>query len=133
MDKFADDILKNSDVFYNRYCKDKDCNRLQRNVSHDIYVPMENCTFSDRLANGTYENVDTSVMHVVLMNIIILKDCTVICPKIYMFLLKFVTILWTDWQVAHMKMEMSLAIYIIIPTNLLKTSQEKMKFTRKGW
>ena len=59
MEKFADDIFENSDVFYNRYCKDKDCNRLQRNVSHDIYVPMENCTYSDRLANGTYENVDT--------------------------------------------------------------------------
>ena len=58
MDKFADETYENSDTFYNGYCKDKDCNIFQRNVSQDIYVPMEGHVCSDRLANDTYENDD---------------------------------------------------------------------------
>ena len=61
MDKLADERYVNSDVFYNGYHiqKDKDCKRLQRNVSQDLYVPMEGHIFLDRLANNvTYENDD---------------------------------------------------------------------------
>ena len=58
MDKVTDKMYENSDVFYNGYHKNKDCNRLQRNVLQDTYVSMEGCICSDRLSNGTYENVD---------------------------------------------------------------------------
>ena len=60
MDKLADGRYVNSDVFCDRDCiqKGNDCNRLQRNVSQDVYVPMDGDNCSNKLANGTYVNDD---------------------------------------------------------------------------
>ena len=59
MDKFADERYVNGDVFYNgcRIQKDKDCKKLQRNVSQDIYVPMEGHIFLDRLQRNVSQDI----------------------------------------------------------------------------
>ena len=88
MDKLTDKIYVNSDVFCNGDCMDKltderyvnsdifcdgdfiqkgnDRNRLQKNVSQDVHVPMDGGNCSDKLVNGTYVNDDVlcNVCHV---------------------------------------------------------------------
>ena len=68
MDKMTDGRYVNSDVFYNGDCiqKGNNRNRLQRNVSQDVYGPMDGDNCSDKSANGTYVNDDVfcDVCHV---------------------------------------------------------------------
>ena len=68
-----------------------------------------------------------SAMYVMFINIMVPRDCTVICLKIYLFLLTFSIISWADWQQrAHMKMVMFFSIYIIFKKTMTAKYYKEM-------